>query len=120
MPVARVHPSRVLLLGALGFTVALFLSLPSDLLTKPLSQRTLIYGPKQYGPEEETRALLKYGLTPEQCAVDLVSSDKTRLRAYWLPTRRTDPRRCPTVLYLHVCVPTVAYQLIPLTPPHPM
>lgn len=102
MPMARAHPSRVLLLGALGFTVALLLSLSPNLLTKPLLQRTLIYGPKQYGPEEEARALLKYGVTPEQCALDLVAPDKTRLRAYWLPTQKADPRRCPTVLYLHV------------------
>lgn len=98
----RMHPPRVLLLGALGFTVAYLLSLSFNLLTKHLSQRNLIYGPKQYGPEEETRALLKYGLAPEQCAIDLVAPDKTQLRAYWLPTRKADPRRCPTVLYLHV------------------
>lgn len=102
MPMTRVRPSRMLFLGVLGFTVAYLLSLSVNLLTKHLSQRSLIYGPKQYGSEDEARVLSKYGLLPEECAIDLVTPDKTQLRAYWLPTRKADPRHCPTVLYLHV------------------
>lgn len=62
------------------------------------SQRTLIYAPKKYTADEESAILNRLGLDPN-CQIDLISADKTRIRAYWIPS--INPNKAPTVLYLH-------------------
>jgi hypothetical protein len=85
---------RATLLGFFGLAVLLVLSLISYGL-----QRTLIYSPKRYSEEEEKAVLRKYGV-PETAGIDLVSEDKVKIRAYWIPAK--EPEQVPTILYLHV------------------
>ena len=90
------HARRALLL--FGLTVAIIFKLLPIIL-----QRTLIYSPKPYTPEQERIALSKYGLD-EKNIIDLLADDKTRLRSYWIPYKDNKSRAhgIPTVLYLHV------------------
>ena len=88
---------RPLLIGFFGFVVV------STVLELLSIQRTIIYSPRKYTAKEEEAALKRYELAPSAC-VDIVATDKTRLRAYWLPAPPAAVSTAPTVLYLHVRV----------------
>lgn len=66
------------------------------------SQRSIIYNAQKYTPEEEAAVLAKYGIN-ESSRIGLVTKDKVKINAYWMPSESS--KTVPTIVYLHVSPP---------------